>query len=289
MDALFTAAQPFLCGLIAGVSATCITQPIDYIKTQEQLIGEGTRGGPRPSALQLCREILKSQGIAVFYTGIGAAVLRQMLYGSSRLGLFRIFSDYLKLHHMAGNALPVTLKVGAALLAGAIAALVGNPADLALVRMQADNSLPQNERRRYMGVIDAIARITREEGFFALWRGAAPTVLRAMAMNVGMLATADQTKETLAPLLGGTDSMASLLASSIVAGVTASLASLPFDMIKTRLQKQRPLPDGSMPYKGIIDCATQIATKEGPIAFYKVRVSLARVVVRSAKLSLRVF
>jgi len=32
------------------------------------------------------------------------------------------------------------------------------------------------------------------------------------------------------------------------------------------------LPDGSMPYKGVIDCTRQIFVKEGPLAFYKVRV-----------------
>lgn len=265
------AVQPFIAGMIAGTIATCVTQPVDFLKTQLQLSGEGTRAGLRPSAFQVARSILAAQGIAVFYTGLGAALARQVLYGSARLGLFRVFSDALKARYFAADALPVSLKVGAALAAGAIAALVGNPADLVLVRMQADSALPPEAQRRYRGVFDAVSRIVREEGVLALWRGAAPTVLRAMAMNVGMLATADQAKEAFAPALGGVDSIATLLASSAVAGVTASFASLPFDMVKTRLQKQQPLPDGSLPYRGVVDCAVQIAGKEGPLAFFKVR------------------
>ena len=42
------------------------------------------------------------------------------------------------------------------------------------------------------GVNDALARIVKDEGFIGLFRGAGPTVLRAMALNMGMLASNDQ-------------------------------------------------------------------------------------------------
>jgi solute carrier family 25 oxoglutarate transporter 11 len=57
--------------------------------------------------------------------------------------------------------------------------------------MQADARLPPAERRNYNNVIDAFKRITKEEGFFALWRGATPTVIRAMALNFAMLVSYD--------------------------------------------------------------------------------------------------
>ena len=57
--------------------------------------------------------------------------------------------------------------------------------------MQADARLPLAERRNYKNVVDAFKRITKEEGFFALWRGATPTVIRAMALNFAMLVSYD--------------------------------------------------------------------------------------------------
>ena len=160
--------------------------------------------------------------------------------------------------------------------------------------MQADATLPATERRHYKGIFDAVIRIAKEEGIAGLWRGSSPTVARAMVLNMAMLATADQTKEVrtshipmkqtrvsrhiidvccvvqmLAPYLGGEKARSNLIISSIISGVAASVASLPFDMVKTRLQKMRANPDGSMPYKGFIDCARQVAVKEGPAAFYK--------------------
>jgi len=50
------------------------------------------------------------------------------------------------------------------LVAGGIGALVGTPADAALVRMQSDSTLPINERRGYKNVVDALVRMAREEG-----------------------------------------------------------------------------------------------------------------------------
>lgn len=34
------------------------------------------------------------------------------------------------------------------------------------------------------------------------------------------------------------------------------------------MQKMTPNPDGTLPYKGPVDCAMQTLTKEGPLKFY---------------------
>jgi solute carrier family 25 oxoglutarate transporter 11 len=78
--------------------------------------------------------------------------------------------------------------------AGFIGSLIGNPADLALVRIQADSRLPIEQRRNYTNVFNAFSRIINEEGFAALWRGATPTVIRATVLNLVMLASYDEIK-----------------------------------------------------------------------------------------------
>ena len=71
---------------------------------------------------------------------------------------------------------------------------MGKPADLALIRMQADSRLPVEERRNYSSVGNAFSRIVKEEGFAALWRGATPTVIRAIVLNLAMLSSYDEFK-----------------------------------------------------------------------------------------------
>lgn len=66
--------------------------------------------------------------------------------------------------------------------------------------MQADALLPQQQRRKYRGAADALLRIAREEGVQGLYRGVGPNVCRAMALNMGMLASNEQVISFLARL-----------------------------------------------------------------------------------------
>lgn len=90
----------------------------------------------------------------------------------------------------------------AGLSAGGLGAVFGTPADVALLRMQADKTLPVDQRRNYKGVVDALTKITRQEGVNGLFRGNLPVVYRAMALNVGMLAFNDQAEEYLRTVSG---------------------------------------------------------------------------------------
>ena len=144
--------------------------------------------------------------------------------------------------------------------------MVGNPFDISMVRMQADSLKPAAERRGYKHVFDALARIAREEGVTSLWRGFEPTVFRAIAMNVGMMATYDIVKEAIIKVNG--DNFSTSLASSAGAALACVVTSLPFDLIKTRLQNMKPGADGAFPYRGVLDCAGKVAAVEGPLAFW---------------------
>lgn len=193
--------------------------------------------------------------------------MRQAVYGTARLGLHREFSDYLK-RSQGGGDLSALASAGSAMAAGAIASVIGTPFDVSLVRMQADGMKPAAERRGYKNVFDAIGRISREEGVTKLWRGFEPTAFRAIAMNVGMMASYDQAKQAIRKVNG--DNVATNLSASAISGFTASFTSLPFDMMKTRLQNMKPDPaTGLMPYKNVLDCGMKIVKQEGVMTFWR--------------------
>ena len=54
------------------------------------------------------------------------------------------------------QAIPLYQKAGAGLAAGGLGALVGSPADLSLIRMQSDATLPPEKRRNYTGKPDCL-------------------------------------------------------------------------------------------------------------------------------------
>ena len=137
-----------------------------------------------------------------------------------------------------GQNLSAFQKAYASLIAGAIGSFIGNPCDLALVRMQADSTLPPAERRNYKHVFDAFARIVREEGIRACWNGATPTMARAISLNVAMLVTYEESKERITKYMGpGANQRLIQFGSSMLSAVATSIASLPFDNLKTKLQK----------------------------------------------------
>lgn len=263
------AALPFVNGGLAGMTATTCIQPIDMIKVRLQLAGEGAKTGPRPSALSVTRDILAQGKLGDLYTGLSAGLLRQAVYTTARLGFFDTFMDIFKARAEAkGSQIGFAERAGAGLTAGGLAAMVGNPADLALIRMQSDGLKPMAQRAHYTSVIDALTRIAKAEGVTALWAGAYPTVVRAMALNLGQLAFFSEAKTQLKAKTQVGPQTQTLMASAI-AGFFASFFSLPFDFVKTRLQKQQKAPDGSLPYKGMADCFRKVAKDEGLLRFYR--------------------
>lgn len=237
-----------------------------------QLYGQLNPGKKVPSFPSIISGVIKADGIMSIYKGVDAAIGRQMVYGTARIGLHRTFSDVL-VELNGGNQINFLQKTLSGMASGAVAVCIGTPFDIALVRLQSDGMAAPQERRNYKNVFDAFIRTTNEEGFGALYKGLAPNILRGMAMNVGMMACYDQAKEGCAkllddPMIGG-PALKTQLASSAIAGFTAALFSMPFDLVKSRLMAMKPDHiTGIMPYKGIMDCAMQITAKEGPKGFY---------------------
>ena len=129
-------------------------------------------------------DLFKTEGgILGFYKGLGSALMRQVVYATLRMGIFYSVLDIAKDKYK--HPLNPLEKAGASLCVGAIAAMAANPFDLALIRFQADGTLPAQDRRNYKNFADALAKIVKSEGFFSLWRGATPAVIRAMAINLG--------------------------------------------------------------------------------------------------------
>lgn len=281
----------FVEGGIASIVAGCSTHPLDLIKVRMQLQGESAAAAAvpqpalafqagahtvtlphapptKPGPIGICTQILRAEGAAGLFSGISATMLRQTLYSTTRMGLYDILKK--RWTQENGGVLPLHRKIAAGLIAGGVGAAVGNPADLAMVRMQADGRLPLADRRNYRSVGDAIARMTRDEGVRSLWRGSALTVNRAMIVTASQLATYDQAKEAILARRGpGADGLGTHVAASFAAGIVAAAASNPVDVVKTRVMNMKVAPGAPPPYAGALDCALKTVRSEGVMALYK--------------------
>lgn len=215
--------------------------------------------------LATLRSVSATEGVLGLYSGLSAALFRQITYTTARLGMFGLLKDMMS---RDGQPLPFYKKALAGMTAGGIGAIVGNPAEVALIRMTADGRLPVAERRGYTSVVDALARVTREEGLATLWRGTMPTVGRAMVLNVAQLATYDQAKETIIATGIVGDNVGAYTIASAVSAVVATTASIPLDAAKTRVQNMRVV-NGVPEYTGMIDALRKTVARNGVMSLWR--------------------
>lgn len=228
-------------------------------------------GGGNAGVGGTVKNIVNQNGILGLYNGLSAAFLRQWMYGSGRMGIF----SFLMQRHKAQNAGNPGLaeKLGFGVIAGGIGAFCGTPAEVAIVRMAADGREPDPAKRQnYKSVVDCLARTYREEGLAnGLYKGATVTVVRAAVLGAFQMGVYAETKEKILQWdekreYFTDNGVPIMFVSALNASLYANAASLPFDVVKSRIQN---MPRENPPYTGMIDCARKSIAQEGVMVLWK--------------------
>lgn len=254
----------YLFGGTAAVASTCVMHPMDLVKTRMQVASSG--GAKSVSPIEVVKMAVKNDGIGGLYKGLGASALRQSVYSTTRIGVYTSLTEYYREFYKAAPTVNATVVMAA--FAGAIGAYAGTPADVGLVRMMTDARLPPADRRNYTSVFNALSRIVKEEGALTLWRGAVPTVGRAIVVSVAQLASYTQFRHFAKSQLSMDDGFNLHLVASIGSGLLTATASLPVDIAKTRIQNMKMI-DGKPEYRGILDVLLKIGRQEGFLALWR--------------------
>ncbi|XP_045564451.1 mitochondrial glutamate carrier 1 isoform X2 [Salmo salar] len=180
-----TLLREMLAGCGAGTCQVIITTPMEMLKIQLQDAGRieaqrklmsqaavGAPGGPvelrSHTAMQLTRELLRSQGIAGLYKGLGATLLRDVPFS---IIYFPLFANLNSLGGRgADGPAPFYVSFASGCIAGSTAAVAVNPVDVIKTRIQTMTRGSQEDT--YSGVTDCIRKILRQEGPSAFLKGA---------------------------------------------------------------------------------------------------------------------
>ncbi|XP_006877040.1 PREDICTED: mitochondrial glutamate carrier 1 [Chrysochloris asiatica] len=185
-----TLLKEMLAGCGAGTCQVIVTTPMEMLKIQLQDAGRiaaqkkvlaaqlSAQGGarptveastvPRPTAIQLTRDLLQSRGIAGLYKGLGATLLRDVPFS---IVYFPLFANLNQLGQPAsGEKSPFYVSFLAGCVAGSTAAVAVNPCDVVKTRLQ---SLQRGVNEdTYSGFLDCARKILRHEGPSAFLKGA---------------------------------------------------------------------------------------------------------------------
>jgi len=265
-------------GMVYGGFASCvaetITMPVDVVKTRLQMDGASSVK-MYSGSVDCAMKLTSKEGVGALFKGLPPALVRQSTYGSMRYGFYTPIRDLLGVDPTKPKSeIPLWKKIVAGAGSGAIASALANPTDLVKVRMQTDGMTkgPDGEflPKKYSGMVDCFTKTVSEEGVLSLWKGVGPTVGRATALAAAELATYDEAKMQLKKNGVFTqDGLPLHVTTATIAGYVSTVASSPFDVVKSRVMGQ-PLDaagKGTL-YSGMVDCFVKVIAKEGPMSLY---------------------
>lgn len=231
-------------GLSLSVNAlsTALTYPAEFVKVRTQVRTEAV--GIRSKNLHMginpfkvFREIHQTgAGLKGFYHGFESHLVGRLSYLLIRNLTYKVIYDRSK-PVKAHNDLSHREKGAIAAFAGGLAALLTSPAELVNTRTIAEGGKPKEWRWGYKGLMDGINKIAASEGGnAALLRGAHANVLRAVILNISLTGPFDYLNEKIWITFG--DMTWNKYAALSWAAFWGTLATLPFDNVRTRLYAQ---------------------------------------------------
>ncbi|GLC38991.1 hypothetical protein PLESTB_001774000 [Pleodorina starrii] len=167
----------------------------------------------------------------------------------------------------------VIIDATAGAIAGCIARVITGPLDVIKIRFQVQlepiiGAPPQAaQRSKYTGFGQALTTIVREEGVQGLWRGTVPGLLLTVPYTAVQFVALQQVRQAAAAY-GFTANPGAApflsLASGALAGAAATVASYPFDLLRTTLAAQGE----PRVYRNMWDAARGIVSQRGPAGLY---------------------
>jgi len=215
--------------------------------------------------LDCFRKIIKNEGPARLYRGIGAPIMMEAPKRATKFaandswGLF-----YRNLFGVQKANQSLAILTGAT--AGATEAFVVVPFELVKIRLQDPASAS-----KYKGILDCVIKTVKAEGPLALYNGTESTIWRHVLWNAGYFGCIFQVKALLPKPAPGNQTQAMLtdFTSGAIGGTIGTVLNTPMDVVKSRIQNS-PKINGSVPkYNWAWPGLVTIMKEEGFGALYK--------------------
>lgn len=173
----------FSAGSLAGAIGSTVGNPFDVLKTR-MMASEG-KTVPMVSAAS---ELYKKQGIAGFYRGLEANVMRAMVLNGTKMSCYDQISGMIKKSGYIPSGLPTQFM--SAFGAGFFMAVTVSPFDMVRTRLM--NQPP--DARIYTGFLDCVLKLIAKDGVGALYSGFVPIWARFAPTTTLQLVIFEQIK-----------------------------------------------------------------------------------------------
>jgi hypothetical protein len=172
-----TWSQMMAAGTMAGLAQTCITYPLELVRTRLSMGVDQASGIKYKGIIDCFRATIRHEGVPALYKGIVPTFLSGAPYTGLQMSTYEMFKRWLPKPEKGEKPNPVySLIAGAG--AGLVSQTITYPGDTVRRRMQT-NGLNGNPRI-YQNSWDCMMTIIRKEGTLALFNGARANVVRCI-------------------------------------------------------------------------------------------------------------
>ncbi|OLN87593.1 Tricarboxylate transport protein 2 [Colletotrichum chlorophyti] len=218
-------------GVAGGVEAAC-TYPFEFAKTRVQLYGHqnGTRN---PLAVVL--RVARDEGLPALYKGCSTMVIGSVGKDAVRFVAFDSIRSVLEDEkaHTLGPAQSIASGMVAGVLSSTVVVTPSERIKTALI----DDA---KTTRRFRSAVDCAMTLTHEQGVLkALWRGYVTTTLKQIGTTGFRLGSYSIIKDFERGRGISPEGPVMSFTNGAVAGTVTTLATQPFDTVKTKAQQAR--------------------------------------------------
>ncbi|XP_027531377.1 mitochondrial glycine transporter isoform X1 [Neopelma chrysocephalum] len=218
--------KAFVCGSISGTCSTLLFQPLDLLKTRLQTLQPAVNGSGRAGMVRLLFRVVRTESILGLWKGVSPSFARCI----PGVGIY--FSTlYMMKQKFLVDRSPTALE---SVFLGATSRAVSG---ICMLPVTVVKTRYESGRFGYGSVYGALKNIYQTEGARGMFSGLTATLLRDAPFSgiylmfytqTKKLTLQDQLDPVLMPLLN--------FGCGIFAGILASLATQPADVIKTHMQ-----------------------------------------------------
>jgi len=253
-----------LSGVAAGVSKTAAA-PIERVKllvqNQDEMIKQGRLDKPYTGVIDCTKRVLATEGIAPFWRGNLANVLRYFPTQALNFAFKDKVKAMIAVPKDASYATKLAGNVASGGIAGSMSLFFVYSLDFARTRLANDNK-SKDGTRQYNGLIDVYRKTLATDGIQGIYRGfviSCVGIFIYRGLYFGLY-------DTIKPMVGADASFIVSFLIGWAVTVVSGLCSYPIDTVRRRMMMTS---GGGVAYKGSIDCAQQVIKNEGFMSLMK--------------------
>ncbi|KAH9445123.1 hypothetical protein MJO28_012789 [Puccinia striiformis f. sp. tritici] len=156
---------------LGEVAACLVRVPTEVVKQRQQTAAYGS-GTSSARALQL---VIQQGGFKSLYQGFGITISREVPFSLLQFPLYEKLKSQAAARRSLSSSdqLPAHISAVCGSIAGATAAALTTPLDVIKTRIM----LTKQQEGARIGITESFARLYREEGWSALWKGIIPRTI----------------------------------------------------------------------------------------------------------------